>query len=71
MRNLQYADDPRPLVEGCLCYCCSNYSRAYLRHLSVADEMLGGILLSIHNIHFLQDLMRSIREQIPITEAIR
>ena len=71
MRNLQYADDPRPLVEGCACYCCANYSRAYLRHLSVADEMLGGILLSIHNIHFLQDLMRSIRDQVPIHEAIR
>ena len=68
MRNLKYADDPTPLVEGCACYCCRNYSRAYLRHLSVADEMLGGILLSIHNIHFLQDLMRSIREQIPIAE---
>jgi queuine tRNA-ribosyltransferase len=66
MRNAQYADDPGPLVEGCSCYTCSRYSRAYLRHLAVADEMLGGILLSIHNIHFLQDLMRSIREQVPI-----
>ena len=61
MRNLQYADDPRPLVEGCECYTCRGYSRAYLRHLAVAREMLGGILLSIHNIHFLQDLMRQIR----------
>ena len=66
MRNAKYADDPGPLVEGCACYTCRKYSRAYLRHLSVADEMLGGILLSIHNIHFLQDLMRSIREQVPI-----
>ena len=66
MRNAQYADDPAPLVEGCACYTCRNYSRAYLRHLAVADEMLGGILLSIHNIHFLQDLMRSIRAQVPI-----
>jgi len=61
LRNAQYADDPNPLVEGCGCYCCRKYSRAYLRHLAVADEMLAGILLSIHNIHFLQDLMRSIR----------
>ena len=61
MRNAQYADDPGPLVDGCGCYTCSKYSRAYLRHLAVADEMLAGILLSIHNIHFLQDLMRSIR----------
>jgi queuine tRNA-ribosyltransferase len=66
LRNLQYADDPNPLVAECHCYTCRNYSRAYLRHLSVADEMLAGILLSIHNIHFLQDLMRSIREQVPI-----
>ena len=63
LRNLQYADDPGPLVEGCACYTCTQYSRAYLRHLSVADEMLGGILLSIHNIHFLQDLMRDIRRR--------
>ncbi len=63
MRNLQYADDPNPLVEGCTCYCCRNYSRAYLRHLAVAREMLAGILLSIHNIHHLQELMRSIRER--------
>jgi queuine tRNA-ribosyltransferase len=61
LRNAQYADDPNPLVAGCGCYTCRKYSRAYLRHLAVADEMLAGILLSIHNIHFLQDLMRSIR----------
>jgi queuine tRNA-ribosyltransferase len=61
LRNAQYADDPGPLVDGCGCYTCAKFSRAYLRHLAVADEMLAGILLSIHNIHFLQDLMRSIR----------
>ncbi|MGE3175226.1 MAG: tRNA guanosine(34) transglycosylase Tgt [Planctomycetota bacterium] len=61
LRNAQYADDPNPLVDGCACYCCRKYCRAYLRHLAVADEMLAGILLSIHNIHFLQDLMRAIR----------
>lgn len=61
LRNAQYADDPGPLVEGCGCYTCRKYCRAYLRHLAVADEMLAGILLSIHNIHFLQDLMREIR----------
>lgn len=61
LRNAQYADDDRPLVPGCACYACAHYTRAYLRHLAVADEMLAGILLSIHNIHFLQDLMRSIR----------
>jgi len=61
LRNAQFADDPRPLVQGCGCYACRTFSRAYLRHLAVADEMLGGILLSLHNIHFLQDLLRSIR----------
>ena len=61
LRNAQYADDPNPLVDGCRCYACTNFSRAYLRHLAVADEMLAGILLSLHNIHFLQDLMRTIR----------
>jgi queuine tRNA-ribosyltransferase len=61
LRNAQYADDPRPLVEGCACYACCTFSRAYLRHLAVAGEMLAGILLSIHNVHFLQDLMRAIR----------
>ena len=63
MRNEQYKDDPNPLVEGCECYCCRKYCRAYIRHLAVANEMLAGILLSIHNIHFLQDLMRSIRRR--------
>jgi len=63
LRNAQYADDPAPLVDDCGCYCCRNFSRAYLRHLAVADEMLAGILLSIHNIHFLQDLMRRIRNE--------
>jgi queuine tRNA-ribosyltransferase len=63
LRNAQYADDPAPLVADCGCYTCRKFSRAYLRHLAVADEMLAGILLSIHNIHFLQDLMRSIRER--------
>jgi queuine tRNA-ribosyltransferase len=61
LRNAQYADDPGPLVDGCACYTCRRFSRAYLRHLATADEMLAGILLSIHNIHFLQDLMRGIR----------
>jgi queuine tRNA-ribosyltransferase len=61
LRNAQYADDPGPLVEGCGCYTCGKFSRAYLRHLAVADEMLAGILLSVHNLHFLQDVMRGIR----------
>jgi queuine tRNA-ribosyltransferase len=66
LRNAQYKDDPEPLVAGCACVCCRKFSRAYLRHLAVADEMLAGILLSIHNIHFLQDLMRTIRAEVPL-----
>jgi queuine tRNA-ribosyltransferase len=61
LRNAQYADDGRPLVEGCGCYACRRFARAYIRHLAVANEMLAGILLSLHNLHFLQDLMRAIR----------
>lgn len=67
LRNAQYADDPGPLVDGCRCYCCRNFTRAYLRHLAVADEMLAGILLSLHNIHFLQDLMRDLRARAETT----
>ncbi len=66
LRNLQYADDERPLVEGCECYTCRTFSRAYIRHLSVAKEMLAGTLLSIHNIQFLQDLMRRLRDGEPV-----
>ena len=59
----QFADDPGPVQEGCPCVCCRSYSRAYVRHLAVANEMLAGILLSPHNIRFLQDLMHSIRQR--------
>ncbi|RME06104.1 MAG: tRNA guanosine(34) transglycosylase Tgt, partial [Anaerolineae bacterium] len=52
----EFARDPRPLVEGCSCYTCSRFSRAYLRHLVTAREMLGATLLSIHNLHTLIDL---------------
>lgn len=64
MRNLQYADDPRPLEPGCTCYTCSTFSRAYLRHLVKASEILGHQLLSIHNLHLLLTLMREMRAAI-------
>ena len=67
MRNQQYAEDQRPLQEGCSCYACRHHSRAYIRHLAVAKEMLGGILQSIHNIHFLQQHMQAIRDRVPVT----
>jgi len=64
LRNQQYAEDLRPLDAGCACYTCQQFSRAYLRHLAVSGEMLAGILLSLHNLHYFQDLMREIRADI-------
>ena len=56
LRNLQYERDPRPLEEGCPCPACRR-SRAYIRHLFMAGEMLGPILLSIHNLTYYQRLL--------------
>jgi queuine tRNA-ribosyltransferase len=64
IRNAAYRDDPRPLQEGCLCYTCRNYSRAYLRHLDACGEILGCRLNTIHNLHFYLDLMRRLRQAI-------
>ena len=64
IRNAQYKDDFSPVEEGCDCYCCRNYSRAYVRHLINTDEILGGRLLSIHNIRFLHRLAAKIKEAI-------
>jgi queuine tRNA-ribosyltransferase len=64
LRNAQYAADGSPIEEGCGCYTCQTFTRAYLRHLLVAQEILGLHLLSIHNLHFLLDLMRRIRASI-------
>jgi queuine tRNA-ribosyltransferase len=57
VKHLRYKDDHRPLVEGMDNYTCRHFTRAYLRHLHHAGEQLGGTLLALHNIHFLQDLM--------------
>ena len=64
MMNAQYAHDERPISETCQCYTCQNYSRAYIRHLIQAREMLSGTLLSIHNIHTLLDLVRKLRQSV-------
>lgn len=64
LRNSQYKEDFRLLEEDCDCYCCKNFSRAYLRHLVFADEILGGKLLSIHNIRFLTRLTENIKKAI-------
>ncbi len=63
LRNLKYAEDDRPLDLECTCYTCRTFSRAYLRHLAIAGEMLAGTLLSIHNIHYFQDIMTELREE--------
>jgi len=64
MRNAKYVHDFEPLDEACTCPTCQQFSRSYIRHLIKQDEMLGGILLSIHNLHFLIDLMRRAREAV-------
>ena len=64
LKNAKYKDDFTPLDEECDCYCCKHYSRAYLRHLINADEILGGELLSIHNLRFLTRLAEQCRQAI-------
>lgn len=63
LRNEQYRADPRPIVEGLANY-AAHFSRAYLRHVTVAGEMISGTLLTIHNLHFFLDLMAQAREHI-------
>ena len=64
MRNAKYTRDFGPLDPECTCETCTQYSRAYIRHLVKQNEMLGGILLSMHNLHFLIDLMKRAREAV-------
>ncbi len=61
LRNARYADDASPIEVGCGCYCCHHFSRAYLRHLVKAGEILGLHLLTVHNLHFMLSLMQRIR----------
>jgi queuine tRNA-ribosyltransferase len=61
IRRSSYRLDRRPLVDGCGCPCCTVYDRAYMRHLFVAEEMLGLRLLALHNVTFLLDVMRDAR----------
>ncbi len=61
LRNAVHRKDERPLDPECECTACRRYSRAYLRHLFVAKEMLGGILVSLHNVAFYQKLVRDLR----------
>jgi queuine tRNA-ribosyltransferase len=61
IKNAQWRLDPAPLDEGCTCVACTRFSKAYIRHLFVAEEILGLRLLSLHNVHFLVALMRDAR----------
>ena len=64
LMNATFAEDQRPIDEHCSCYTCRTFSRAYLRHLIVAKEMLAATLLSIHNLHTLLQLARDLRQAI-------
>ena len=64
VKNATYTEDYLPIDEECNCYTCQNFSRAYIRYLFNAGEMLGPILATIHNVYFFMNLMRGIRESI-------
>jgi queuine tRNA-ribosyltransferase len=64
LRNAQHRTSTEPLDDTCSCPTCRGYARGYLRHLILSDEVLGATLVSIHNIHFYQELMRQMRDAI-------
>jgi queuine tRNA-ribosyltransferase len=70
IKNARYAEDLRPLDEQCSCMVCRTYSRAYLRHLFMANEILASILNSHHNIAFYLDLMSKIRNAIALGDSV-
>ncbi len=64
IKNARHADDRRPLDADCKCPACTKYSRAYLHHVFRAQEMISGMLLTWHNLHYFQDLMQGMRDAI-------
>ncbi len=64
LRNATFISDKRPIDSSCACYTCQTFTRAYLRHLIVAREMLAATLLSIHNLHVLVSLTEELRDAI-------
>ena len=64
LRNARHRDDPRPIDEQCGCPACRHHSRAYLHHLIRSEEILGAMLLTWHNLHYYQDIMRGLRSAI-------
>jgi queuine tRNA-ribosyltransferase len=71
IKQAQYAEDQRPIDEACACYTCRHYSRAYLRHLYVANEILSSRLNTIHNLYYYIDFVKSIREAIREDRLLR
>jgi len=64
IKNARYKDEQAPLDASCTCYCCKNFSRAYLHHLHRSKEILGARLNTIHNLHYYLNLMQEIRDAI-------
>lgn len=64
IKQAQHAEDPRPIDESCHCYTCRHYSRAYLRHLYLANEILSSRLNTVHNIYYYMNLMKNVRTAI-------
>lgn len=64
LKNACFTMDPGPIEEGCACYACANFSRAYVRHLIKAEEILGLRLVSLHNLHFYLHLMERMRNEL-------
>ncbi|MBQ4428582.1 MAG: tRNA guanosine(34) transglycosylase Tgt [Clostridia bacterium] len=64
LRNAEFAHDSRPIEEGCDCYACRNFSRAYIRHLIKAGEILAAQLITMHNLRFTYRLMEGVRKAI-------
>ncbi len=68
IRSAKFIADKKPLDSGCLCYTCQNFTRAYLRHLHIASEILYNNLASLHNVYFILNLMKQIREAIKVNK---
>ena len=64
IKRAEFSRDPRPLDESCQCYCCQHFSRAYLRHIYLAGEILAAYLHTLHNLYFYHRLMEKMREAI-------
>jgi queuine tRNA-ribosyltransferase len=64
LRNARFTDDPSPIESGCTCYACAHFSRAYIRHLTRANEILGHHLLTLHNLHLMLTIARELREAV-------